>query len=157
MRDPNRIDRMLKQLAEAWLTFPDMRLGQLILNVTRSEDTSSLWDLEDDQIEHRLAEHSKLRVGVTGLRYVKRRWDESRSDRHVDFGASWWFFEIDHDCNVIRQVESYDNGTILAYNASHVSDTYSTLSVVPLERALLDYEFITDAEFNRQWQLRTNT
>ena len=33
MRDKNRIDRILDRLKTLWKKYPDLRLGQLILNV----------------------------------------------------------------------------------------------------------------------------
>jgi len=156
MRDPKRIERMLQQLEKAWHAFPDMRLGQLILNITRSENTSDLWNLEDDQIEQRIDDFTKLKIDTTGLRHVKRRWNETRGDRHDSFGASWWYFEIDNECNVIRQVEQYDDGPILGYNARNSHDEFGGLSTQPLASALLDYDFITDGEFAQLWECRTN-
>jgi len=156
MRDPKRIERMLKQLDKAWHAFPDMRLGQLILNITRCENTSDLWNLEDDQIEQRIDIFSKKKIDTTGLRHVKRRWNETRGDRHDSFGASWWYFEIDNQCNVIRQVEQYDDGPILGYNARKSNDEFGGISTQPLEPALLGYDFITETEFGQLWERRTN-
>jgi hypothetical protein len=34
MREPNRIDRMIELLRQAWLRNPDMRLTQLVINVS---------------------------------------------------------------------------------------------------------------------------
>lgn len=62
MRDPKRIERMIEQLESAWHALPDMRLGQLVLNVTRAANTSDLWNLEDDQIEQLLDSFTKLKV-----------------------------------------------------------------------------------------------
>jgi uncharacterized protein YihD (DUF1040 family) len=45
MRDPNRIPDMLSRLQTIWEKYPDLRLGQLITNVFRSE---GLYYLEDD-------------------------------------------------------------------------------------------------------------
>lgn len=53
MRDPNRIPKMLEELEVAWLEHPDMRLGQLILNLARGSvdiaPMNHLWNLEDDE------------------------------------------------------------------------------------------------------------
>ncbi len=61
--------------------FSDMRLGQLVLNITRAETTSDLWNLEDSQIEKLLDTFTRLKIGPQGLQYVKRRWNENRGDR----------------------------------------------------------------------------
>jgi hypothetical protein len=156
MRDPRRIDRMLQQLELSWHAFPDMRLGQLLLNITRAENASVLWTLEDDQIEQLLDSFLKSKVFPEGLRYVKRRWSESRGDQHDGFGHSLWFFEIDPACNVIRQIEEYDDGTIRGYSLQMPRDDFGGLSTVPLDDSLADFEFIIAAEFNELWKKRTN-
>ena len=61
MRDPKRIERMIQQLGSAWHAFPYMRLGQLVLNITRAETTSDLWNLEDDRIEKLLGTFTNLK------------------------------------------------------------------------------------------------
>lgn len=33
MRDVNRIDKILEQIGRVWKQYPDLRLGQLLLNV----------------------------------------------------------------------------------------------------------------------------
>ena len=157
MRDPKRIDRMIQQLASAWHAFPDMRLGQLVLNITRAETTSDFWNLEDDEIEQLLHIFTHLKIDPQGLRYVKRRWDENRGDRHDDFGHSWWYFEIDPACNVIRQIERYDNGMILGYNSRMSHDELGGLSIEPLDASLDGFDFTIDAEFNQLWGQRSNT
>ena len=157
MRDPKRIERMIQQLGSAWHAFPDMRLGQLVLNITRAETTSDLWNLEDDRIEKLLGTFTNLKIDPQGLRYVKRRWNENRGDRHEEFGHSWWYFEIDHACNVIRQVEQYDNGMILGYNFRMSYDEFGGLSTEPLDPSLEGFEFTNDAEFNQLWGQRSNT
>lgn len=35
MRNPDRIDIILKEISEIWKNFPDLRLGQLITNVVQ--------------------------------------------------------------------------------------------------------------------------
>lgn len=48
MRDPARIDEMLKDLGVIWHAYPDLRLGQLIRNLTPL--TQSVATVEDDLI-----------------------------------------------------------------------------------------------------------
>lgn len=38
MRDPERIDGILKEIEEFWKKQPDMRLGQIIANCVRAYD-----------------------------------------------------------------------------------------------------------------------
>lgn len=59
MRDKHRIPEVLKELEETWKLYPDMRLGQLIINAlssvtfsaaTRPRDMSDLWHIEEDRL-----------------------------------------------------------------------------------------------------------
>ena len=44
MRDPNRIDRVVELLREAWLLDPDFRLTQLVIVVSnKPDDLGALW------------------------------------------------------------------------------------------------------------------
>lgn len=47
MRDIKRIPKILKRLEKLWKEHPDLRLGQLILNVHRDP---CLYYMEDDQL-----------------------------------------------------------------------------------------------------------
>lgn len=47
-RDPERIDRVLTLIRTAWEQMPDLRLGQLLHNVTGTHD--DLFNYEDDQL-----------------------------------------------------------------------------------------------------------
>jgi uncharacterized protein YihD (DUF1040 family) len=59
MRDPNRIPVVLSRLQAVWKKYPDLRLGQLITNVFRSD---SLYYLEDDRLIDIIEEFYKLKV-----------------------------------------------------------------------------------------------
>ena len=49
MRDINRIDVVLKELGDLWKKQPDMRLGQLLLNLDLSlENSHVMWSMEED-------------------------------------------------------------------------------------------------------------
>lgn len=50
MRDPERIPIMLKQIKSMWEKYPDMRLGQLILNSIPPSSKIDLYYLEDDAL-----------------------------------------------------------------------------------------------------------
>ena len=47
MRDPERIDKTLEELGKIWKKYPDLRLGQLILNAAKDP---ALYYLEDKQL-----------------------------------------------------------------------------------------------------------
>jgi hypothetical protein len=54
-RDVERIDPLLAQIREVWLKFPDMRLGQLLVNLLDPEP-NKLFVVEDDVLRDRLVE-----------------------------------------------------------------------------------------------------
>lgn len=47
MRDPKRISEMLDLIESIWRKNPDLRLGQLLLNI---EQSRALYYLEDDEL-----------------------------------------------------------------------------------------------------------
>ena len=47
MRDPNRINKILKEIGIIWKQYPDLRLGQLILNVINDP---ALYYIEDEEL-----------------------------------------------------------------------------------------------------------
>lgn len=47
MRNPNRIDRILNEIRIIWKQYPDLRLGQLILNVV---EDPALYYIEDEEL-----------------------------------------------------------------------------------------------------------
>ena len=48
MRNPDRIDRVLNTLSKVWKKYPDLRLGQLIINVIPED---RIYYTEDDILE----------------------------------------------------------------------------------------------------------
>jgi uncharacterized protein YihD (DUF1040 family) len=48
MRDPKRIEKVLNLLRNKWYEYPDLRLGQLMVNLTPEE--KDLFYLEDDDL-----------------------------------------------------------------------------------------------------------
>ena len=54
-RDPKRIDRMVELLREAWQTFPDQRLTQLVINLAdKKHDCGPVYYLDDPEMEKKL-------------------------------------------------------------------------------------------------------
>lgn len=49
MRDPARIDRILKEFGKAWKANPDQRFGQLYANLTGHHRDP--FHVEDDEVE----------------------------------------------------------------------------------------------------------
>jgi uncharacterized protein YihD (DUF1040 family) len=58
MRDIKRIDRILEKIGGYWKSNPDMRFGQMLINLNIAPDTqlrgTSFWNIEDDLIEKTL-------------------------------------------------------------------------------------------------------
>lgn len=54
MRDPARIDRVLAQIAVLWHRYPDLRLGQLLVNAEPRFDVLPFY-IEDTDLEAALA------------------------------------------------------------------------------------------------------
>ena len=54
-RDPKRIDEILAELRELWMTCPDLRLGQLVVNIIGpSQPTPEVFYVDDDEFLIRL-------------------------------------------------------------------------------------------------------
>ena len=51
MRDPDRIDRILGKIGVLWKIMPDLRFGQLLINLSVIDDTLGDWNAEDDRCE----------------------------------------------------------------------------------------------------------
>lgn len=53
MRDPKRIPRVLKTLGEAWKKCPELRLGQLLVNLATISQISGpdIFYVEDENLE----------------------------------------------------------------------------------------------------------
>ncbi len=54
MRDPKRIERIVPLLAQWWRTHPDLRLTQLVINLTGASAAYDTYFMEDDELERRL-------------------------------------------------------------------------------------------------------
>ena len=62
MRDPARIDEILADLAAVWRKSPDLRLGQLLVNLVRPDEPApAVFNIEDTQL------HKRIRRALVGL------------------------------------------------------------------------------------------
>ena len=86
------------------------------------------------------------------LKYVKRHWNETRGDQHDVWGTSCWYFEVTEDGQVVRQVEQYESGALLHYDANHDVDAYGGLASEPLNLSEPAYLEILDQEFEQVWE-----
>jgi len=61
MRDPERIDPVLAAVREIWMEYPDLRLGQLLVNAVRpAEPCPELYSVEDSALVRKLQELAAL-------------------------------------------------------------------------------------------------
>ncbi len=86
--------------------------------------------------------------------YIKRKWNETRGDEYDHWGNSIWYFEIDNNGNVKRQVEEYSIGIRIRYDTKFSSDRYGMLSDVELDLSDNEFKSIPVAEFNNIWAKR---
>lgn len=73
----------------------------------------------------------------------------------ADWGAFIRYLEVGDDQHVIRQVDQYDNGTLLRYDRSHWCDDFGMLLCGRFSRkqkAARLGAVITAAEFERVWR-----
>jgi hypothetical protein len=61
MRDPKRIEPFMKTITDVWKKYPDLRFGQLILNVF--PDNIDFYYVEDDKFFENIKEYSKNAKG----------------------------------------------------------------------------------------------
>lgn len=68
MRDPDRIDAFLAELGHVWKKYPDLRFGQLVMNLTRNRQGNFqdpfYW--EEDEWLHRLEWYGRAVNGGEG-------------------------------------------------------------------------------------------
>ncbi|OUL34153.1 hypothetical protein BV372_14445 [Nostoc sp. T09] len=87
-------------------------------------------------------------------RYCKWFWDESLGGEYEHWGTSTYFMEVGHDLYAVRQIEIYENGNILSYDRSHLTDDYGMLCDKQFnEEDLLEFA-ITKAEFEQIWNTK---
>ena len=84
-------------------------------------------------------------------RYYKRIWNESRGDSHDDRGTSTWYFEVGDDRYVTRQIEVYENGSVLKYDEDYVFDDFGQLAEKPIDEEDFAGFEITADHFERAW------
>ena len=60
MRDPKRIERILARVREIWITHPDLRLTQLMMNILNM--SSDPYHVEDEYLEKKLIDYQKEQI-----------------------------------------------------------------------------------------------
>lgn len=80
MCDPDRFDRVIEKLWAVWKTQPDMRLGQLLVNVIRpSQPCPQIFGVEDAIVESKLDKYPD--PNAPGTRTTKSHSDYRRQKR----------------------------------------------------------------------------
>jgi hypothetical protein len=83
--------------------------------------------------------------------YFKRQWDDTTGDEVTDsWGLSIFYFETDHQFNVLRQIQVFDNGKTLKYDLEYIEDKFGGLAEIPIEPE--EYIEINKEEFEQLWQ-----
>jgi uncharacterized protein YihD (DUF1040 family) len=65
VRDPARIDRILRKLRAYWQANPDLRLGQIVVNAGRMSRVPTFYQ-EDDVTEDGIPDAAALRTAPAG-------------------------------------------------------------------------------------------
>jgi hypothetical protein len=82
------------------------------------------------------------------MTYYTFLWDAARDD-YAAWGTSTWYFEVDPNQDVVKQLEHYANGIVLTYDETHAADTYGMLSDKPFDP--LGTQAITKETFYALW------
>lgn len=92
MRDPARIDRMLAVLKDYWHRYPDLRLGQIISNMT--PDHQDIFYIEDEPIEaalrKMLADPAAVEPRIGGQVHPQNCAVRERTADGVSVGRCWF-------------------------------------------------------------------
>jgi len=86
------------------------------------------------------------------MRYFKRHWSEDAGELCADWGGATYFFEVDDDASVMRQIQVFDNGNCLLHDLEHLEDQYGRLAVEPLNIPDFEPFAISDSEFEQHWR-----
>jgi hypothetical protein len=85
------------------------------------------------------------------LRYFRYEWNASRGDEFADWGSAVLWNEMAEDGYVVRQLEVYENGVVLKYDALHLEDKYGFLSDQPLEPEKYGVPEVSAEAFEAAW------
>ncbi|MDE3248836.1 MAG: hypothetical protein KGO82_09265 [Bacteroidota bacterium] len=66
--------------------------------------------------------------------YLKKNWDETTGEPLTDeWGYSTYYFEVNEEYEVLRQVQVFANNKRLKYDYSYPGDTLGSLADQPLQ------------------------
>lgn len=80
--------------------------------------------------------------------YLKRHWDEDWRG----WGTSWWFFEVDDEGWVSRQITKYADGKTCCYDREYIEDELGGLAEKPLDVPDEAYIRLSVQDFESTWQ-----
>ncbi|MGY2132619.1 hypothetical protein ACW9KT_10340 [Hymenobacter sp. HD11105] len=85
--------------------------------------------------------------------YYKRPWDESTGDPLSDsWGTATFYFEVDENGEVLRQIQAFENGRKLKYSLNYMEDELGKLSEVSLEFDEYKEFRVEQQEFEALWK-----
>lgn len=85
-------------------------------------------------------------------KYYKRNWEQTRGDEYGNWGKSIWYFEIDNEGYIKRQIEKYENGKKLKYDLKNIEDEFGGLADQSIDLEEFENFEITKDEFEEQWK-----
>lgn len=71
------------------------------------------------------------------------------------WGTSTFYFEIDQDHHIVRQIQIFENGNTLKYSPEFMQDKYGKLSDQRLEIGGSELIIIHKSEFEKIWENRS--
>jgi hypothetical protein len=85
------------------------------------------------------------------MKYYKWFWSVGLGGKFDKWGTSTYFLEVGNNAYSIRQIEVYENGTVLFYDRTHNWDEFGRLSDKPNSDNMDEFE-ITQDEFEENWR-----
>jgi hypothetical protein len=85
------------------------------------------------------------------INYYKRQWSEVRGGEYDDWGVSDWYFEVDKEGEVFRQIQVYENGNRLKYSEEKLDDDFGGLADQKIELSEFESFRISKEEFEKEW------
>ena len=82
--------------------------------------------------------------------YYKRHWDENPGGKQSHWGTSDWYFEVGQDGYAVRQIEVYQSGIVLKYQAEQ-EDEFGFLTDAVLDPQEYEPYCISANEFESIW------
>lgn len=131
-----------------------LRNGEVIDCVVRNKVARDMFRIlpGDAVVVEQYAAGKPKIIGFSTCTYFKRYWDENPGGLCSGWGGSNFFFEVQPDGHVARQIVWFDNGNVLLYDELIREDEYGGRSIVTLEFDEYDEFAIDRAEFLRHWQ-----